>query len=155
MKHFAKLDLSLLAIVVRGVNRGEPSNSCGVPVIFSPLMIGDVEFKFSHNTLDCWVRSDLAQAEVGEDSMNDEESCRATLSAAKRFLMELELLGVNGGICPLQHAHGFHILLLVVDNDYFRAIRILHRMHPMSVDDARCHFVLCRASIDETELKYF
>ena len=39
MKHFAKLDLSLLAIVVCGVlDRGDPSNSSGVPVIFRPLM---------------------------------------------------------------------------------------------------------------------
>jgi hypothetical protein len=117
-------------------------------------MIRDVELELSRNSLNCMMRSDLAQAEVGENAMNNEEGCRATLGASECFLMEFELLCVDRRICPLQRPHGFHILILVIDNDYFRAKRVLHRLHPMSMNDTGCHFMLCQASIDKTELKH-
>ena len=123
----------MLSVVERRVNHGDPSNSRGVPIIFCPLMISDVELEFSHKTLDCMMRSDLAQAEVGEDLINNEESCRAALGTAECYLMEFELLGVDRRICPLQRAHDFHVLILVIDNDCSRAKRVLHRLHPLSV----------------------
>ena len=127
MKQFAKLNLGLLSIVVCGIDRGYPSDSRCVPVIFCPLMIRDVELELSHDFLDCMMRSDLAQAEVGEDTMNNKEGCRATLGASERFLMDFKLLCVDRWIYPLQRAHGFHILILVIDNDYFGAKRVLHQ----------------------------
>jgi hypothetical protein len=95
MKHVAELDLGLLAIVIGWINCGDPSNACSIPVIFGPLMVCDIEFELLHNTLDGMVGSDLAQAYVGEDSMNYEERCRASFGTSESFLMELELFCVD------------------------------------------------------------
>ncbi len=60
MKHFAELDLSLFAIVIRWVDRCNPPDSRGIPVILCPLMIGDIKLEFSHDALDGVIRSNLA-----------------------------------------------------------------------------------------------
>jgi hypothetical protein len=87
--------------------------------------------------------------------MNDEECRRASFGVSKRFLMKFKLLGVDGGVCPLQCAQGFHILVLIHNNDNVSAKCFLHHLHPMSMNDTGCHFEYCQSSIDKTELEYF
>ena len=85
--------------------------------------------------------------------MDNEKCRRASLCVSERFLMKFELLSVDRRIRPLQRAHGFHILILVIDYDYVSTEGILHGLHPMGVNDTGCHFVFRRSSIDETELE--
>jgi hypothetical protein len=58
-------------------------------------MVCDIELELLHNTLDGMVGSDLAQAYIGEDSMDYEERCCAFFSASESFLMELELFRMD------------------------------------------------------------
>ncbi len=150
-----KVHEGLITIVELWIDGCDPSNARRIPLIFCPLVICDVEFKLCHDTLDRRKCSHLGQADICKDTMNDEVSRLTPFITAKRFLMKLKLLCMNGRIGPFDRANLVDRLILVIDNDEFIPVGILDCLHPMSMQDARCHFVLCRACIDETELEDF
>ena len=117
MQYFVELRLRLFTIVEGWVDCGDPSEARSVPLVFHPLMVRDETLVLFQDALNCVNRPDLAQADVGEDAMDNEESCRTAVVLTKRFLVELKLLGVNLWICPRQRTDSFNMLVFVVDDE--------------------------------------
>jgi hypothetical protein len=116
-------------------------------------MIRNVKLVVFQNTLDSVEGPNLAQTYVSEDSMDNEKGCWTTFILAERFLMKLKLFSMNIWISPLKCTDSFHLLVFVVNDDYVCAKGFLNRLHPMSMNDKRCHFAFCWTVIDKTELE--
>ena len=55
-------------------------------------------------------------------------------------------------ICPFDGAHGFHLLVMVIDNDYVITQGFLKCLHPVCMNDTWWHLVSCCGIVDKTEL---
>jgi hypothetical protein len=96
VKEVVEFNLGLLAIVVGGVDGGNPSDPSRIELIFIPLVIGDVKFEILHDVLDRMEGSNLAQAYIRKDSVDNKECRLTTFSFAERLLVKLKLLCVYG-----------------------------------------------------------
>jgi hypothetical protein len=133
VKEVVEFNLGLLAIVVGGVDGGNPSDPSRIELIFIPLVIGDVKFEILHDVLDRMEGSNLAQAYIRKDSVDNKECRLTTFSFAERLLVKLKLLCVYGWICPFYGANRFDILVLIIDNNNLIAVGFLNRLHPMGM----------------------
>jgi hypothetical protein len=71
------------------------------------------------------------------------------------FLFSTNGLLMDCLICPFDGAHGFHLLVMVIDN--FNVIftqSLLNCLHPMGMNDTWWHAMSCRVIVDKTEIKF-
>jgi hypothetical protein len=98
---------------------------------------------------------DLTDRFVCKDAVKDTVRCAPAIISSRGFLVQLELLLINCLVRLFQWIDFLYIFVLVVHDDHIRAKGCLNCLHPVSMDDGGCDFVLCGSGVHKAEFEHF